>query len=293
MPTGTPRRRLLLRGLAALVLCLGLAPWPAAAQDTTLRAETRCQGELICVSGLDKGQRVEIWAESFTDAAITLAVTVTENGAADQARSKRTVFTAPQRVRLFDLPIPADRNWSVAWVYTVQFGDTPAAHDNSVVYRLPYAPGSGYPVIQGYNGQTSHYGAMRFAIDWAMPPGTAIHVARGGVVVAVHEAAETGGPEAGYRGTENFVWIRHDDGTIGHYLHLQKDGALVAPGQTVTAGEVIGLSGNTGQSTEPHLHFHVSTPSNGTDAFKTFPLRFETTGGQVIKFAVGRTYTAP
>src|SRR6185295_3881569 len=47
------------------------------------------------------------------------------------------------------------------------------------------------------------------------------------------------------------------DGTLGHYVHLKKAGCQVHIGDKVTVGQWIGLSGNTGYSTGPHLHFAV------------------------------------
>jgi murein DD-endopeptidase MepM/ murein hydrolase activator NlpD len=60
-----------------------------------------------------------------------------------------------------------------------------------------------------------------------------------------------------YGGRANFIRLLHDDGTMSLYAHLKSDGVLVRPGQRVTAGQRIGLSGNTGFTTGPHLHFAV------------------------------------
>ena len=49
----------------------------------------------------------------------------------------------------------------------------------------------------------------------------------------------------------------HDDGTEAQYVHLTLNGALKNEGDNVTQGEVIALSGNTGKTTGPHLHFQV------------------------------------
>ncbi len=82
-------------------------------------------------------------------------------------------------------------------------------------------------------------------IDWAVPTGTAVFASCGGTV------AKAGwGSGYGY-----VVYINHEDGSQTRYGHLSK--VLVKAGQTVKQGERIALSGNTGVSTGPHLHFEI------------------------------------
>ncbi|MFH9617868.1 M23 family metallopeptidase [Streptomyces pratensis] len=70
---------------------------------------------------------------------------------------------------------------------------------------------------------------------------------------------------AGWSGSYgNEVVIQHTDGMYSQYAHLSS--LEVSAGQTVTGGQQIGLSGSTGNSTGPHLHFEVRTgPSYGSD----------------------------
>jgi len=85
--------------------------------------------------------------------------------------------------------------------------------------------------------------------------------------------------------------IRHDDGTLGHYCHLQKDGICVEPGQRVNAGQVIAHSGNTGFSSGPHLHFCVFKTKDGKERV-SIPIKFKTADEQPVTLVQGRRYKA-
>ena len=82
-------------------------------------------------------------------------------------------------------------------------------------------------------------------VDWAIPTGTSVYASCGGTV------AKAGwGSGYGY-----VVYINHEDGRQTRYAHLSK--VLVKSGQSVRQGERIALSGNTGVSSGPHLHFEI------------------------------------
>ena len=90
-------------------------------------------------------------------------------------------------------------------------------------------------------------GASTFhrGIDWATPVGTAVCASSGGVV-----SRAGWGSGYGY-----VVMIEHPDGKQTRYGHLSK--ILVKSGQSVKQGQKIALSGNTGVSTGPHIHFEI------------------------------------
>jgi murein DD-endopeptidase MepM/ murein hydrolase activator NlpD len=72
----------------------------------------------------------------------------------------------------------------------------------------------------------------------------------------------------------NVVVVEHANGQFSHYAHLQRGSVTVAVGAVVKAGEVVGKLGNSGNSTEPHLHFHVT---DGPETLTTvgLPVAFE------------------
>jgi murein DD-endopeptidase len=90
--------------------------------------------------------------------------------------------------------------------------------------------------------------------DFAMPIGTPITAPANGRVdrVDYHNAAG------------RYVVIKHDNGYRTRYLHLSR--SLVKPGERVEMGEEIALSGNTGRSTGPHLHYEVHVNNKPVNA---------------------------
>lgn len=201
-------------------------------------------------------------------------------------------FPARQTSEAFVLkPINSCTNWSYSYTNYYKLGSNCARPDDSCVYQLPYAPGHKFKVTQGYNGKYSHTGSNQYAIDWQMPVGTLVYAARDGIVVRTKDDSNKGGGSMAYDRCNNYVLIRHADGTLGHYCHLQKGGVLVKVGQTVTAGEPIAHSGNTGFSTGPHLHFCVFMTRNGRERV-SLPVKFHTAADEAITLVGGRTYRA-
>jgi Peptidase family M23 len=139
--------------------------------------------------------------------------------------------------------------------------------DNSYVYYLPFAKGSRFLLIQAYNSKMSH--TKELSLDFKMSPGSKICAAREGIVIATREDSDVGGLNNSYLNDGNHIIIRHDDGSSAMYWHLQKDGVVVNTGDSVTKGQLIGYSGNTGYTAFPHLHFQVQD-KNGNDIATRF-----------------------
>jgi murein DD-endopeptidase MepM/ murein hydrolase activator NlpD len=173
--------------------------------------------------------------------------------------------------------------------HEVPLGRFDADHDDEYVYRLPYAEGQSFPIIQGYGSRLSHRGAERFTVDFGMPVGTVVHAARDGLVVLVDDSHDFGCAREDCGDQANFVVLLHADGTTGEYFHLERSSALVRAGERVARGQPLARSGNTGYSTVPHLHFGVyRTGRDGrTDSLA---VRFATRSGVVAAPRSGARY---
>lgn len=162
------------------------------------------------------------------------------------------------------------------------------------LYVLPYTIGESYEIGQGNCTFGSHRATIRqqFAYDFVMPTGTSIVAARDGTVVAV---VEQHSDETGVPGDENYIVLSHDDGTKSRYIHLTQQGALVELNDTVLQGQAIGISGNSGNSTGPHLHFDVGDGAciPHVDAnCRSLPINFLNTSPHSNGLIEGQRYTA-
>ncbi len=135
---------------------------------------------------------------------------------------------------------------------------TVSAHVGTAGFIWPI-PGQHY--ISSHFGYRPQFGRYHYGTDIAAPQGTKIVAMANGVVTYA-----SSGWNDGY-GT--VVMIDHNNGYQTRYAHLS--GLNCRIGQSVSAGQVIGYSGNTGNSTGPHLHFEIrvnGTPHNPMNYFK-------------------------
>lgn len=123
--------------------------------------------------------------------------------------------------------------------------------------RLPTPPGLEAVVSQGNDGDYTHVADQRFAWDFAVPYGTAVHAAATGIVVWVEDTQVGAGPGSEWRDHANFVVLDHGGGLFTSYVHLAAGSARVFPGDVALVGEVLAETGESGQMTGPHLHFQV------------------------------------
>jgi murein DD-endopeptidase MepM/ murein hydrolase activator NlpD len=143
------------------------------------------------------------------------------------------------------------------FTYKWQWGD-PSRAPGPQEYQFPADPLGCYRISQAFNGKFSHQGDnSRYAVDIALPVGTAINAARAGVVIAVKDDYYMGGVDKFFLDKANYVRILHDDGTFALYGHILLGTAAVRVGDKVTAGTTLAKSGSSGYSSGPHLHFVI------------------------------------
>ncbi|MGW1072536.1 M23 family metallopeptidase [Streptomyces sp. NPDC002537] len=120
------------------------------------------------------------------------------------------------------------------------------------------APVEGYRIGQPFGIAGNMWANKHSGQDLVVDSGTPVKAVHRGTVVKAGPNGGGDGPAYG-----NAVVIKHDDNTYSQYAHLSH--VKVRVGQPVMTGEEIGLSGSTGNSSGPHLHFEIrTTPDYGT-----------------------------
>ncbi|TGN74921.1 M23 family metallopeptidase [Streptomyces bauhiniae] len=115
-----------------------------------------------------------------------------------------------------------------------------------------------YTLSASFDQGGSHWAHKHSGQDFAVPTGTEVLAAHGGTVVKAGPNGAGDGPAYG-----NAVVIKHGNGLYSQYAHLSRVDVKV--GQVVKTGQHIALSGSTGNSTGPHLHFEIrKTPNYGS-----------------------------
>jgi murein DD-endopeptidase MepM/ murein hydrolase activator NlpD len=145
-----------------------------------------------------------------------------------------------------------------------------AASGWTLPLRGPITSGFRTPARPGHNG-----------VDIAVPKGTAIRAASAGYVLVATCNAHVGGSayscnrDGGtwVQGCGWYVDLLHAADIITRYCHMRSK-PLIAPGQRVSAGSVIGFSGSSGNSSGPHLHFEVHLNGDSSGGGATDPIPF-------------------
>ncbi|MEW1689198.1 peptidoglycan DD-metalloendopeptidase family protein [Streptomyces sp. NPDC091265] len=178
------------------------------------------------------GMKLTLGGKAWGHASTTASHTSTPSKAPSKAPAKT------------ETKAPAASNASVSDDTSADQGDS-----SGYVHPVPGNHTTAYRASGANWSSGSHTG-----IDFPVSTGTSVKAITSGTVVT-----------AGWGGAYgNEVVIKHADGHYSQYGHMSS--LSVSAGQTVTAGQQVGLSGATGNATGPHLHFEIRTgPAYGSD----------------------------
>lgn len=162
-------------------------------------------------------------------------------------------------------------------------------------YVLPYPVGKSYFLNQSNCSGFGHSDFWQYGYDFTMDIGTEITAMRAGIVFHTQD----GTPDGNRFGT-NLIIIDHLDGSFALYSHLTNGGVKVDKGQSLNAGDIIALSGDTGNTGGlPHLHvsLHFCGGLPGLSGVPdqncpTRPFNFRNTTANPTGLAARQNYTA-
>lgn len=242
---------------------------PYTARDFGFRTNIIREGKESCIVAHNRRE---------LPVSVLIKITAEENLASD--REFPFYYVVPPNsdtciARIF----PLDKNKDYAYRSSSSWmvGSYTAKHNPQEGYHIPWVKGASYTVTQAPEGPlTTHFEpSSRNALDFAMPVGTSIHAARSGVVVGSEASYSDGAIDRALLDKANYVDVLHDDGTVASYVHLKENSLAVTIGQRVSAGEKLALSGSTGYSSGPHLHFSVWALEKNEKGFERVSLPIE------------------
>jgi len=252
-----------------------------------------CDEKWVCVETDRSEDVVNLYLVNKGNVPVAITVsTRTTNLKSETARTLlRTIPAGERELTASYKPVNQNRATRFRYWFDWAIGNHRAKHDASFLYRLPYESGKRFRVLQGFISNFSHTGREAYAVDFAMPKGSAVHAARGGLIADTEESHDRGCWQKGCGKYANYIVVLHDDGTTGEYYHLMKNGSVVEPGNHVQRGQLIGYSGNTGHTTMPHLHFAVYRPIKWGRT-QSLKFRFASADGVINQPRSGRRYRA-
>jgi hypothetical protein len=148
------------------------------------------------------------------------------------------------------------------------------------IYRLPFQNDGLWRGADNWDDPSDggHDAFQAYAFDIGHPAGGIVRAARSGTVINVWNVSGNTNLDTTVPPGGTLVRIRHADGTVALYAHMIVHSIVVKVDQYVLQGTQLGLSGNTGQSSGPHLHFEVRSFWNREEFMHmgpTIPVQFE------------------
>jgi hypothetical protein len=259
---------------------------------TAFAAPAPCDDVVVTITARQVGDEVHLIASSRDGMDATLTVDVElQNMASSQPLPCTVDLSGGQPTEILLLRAVQPGAWKYNYKYDWRYGCRGGRPDPATVYALPYRPGETHFLFQGNFGSASHGTGSEneYAFDFTMPVGTTVCAARGGIVCGLRADSTVGGPDLIYKHSDNYVMIRHADGTYAEYVHLATGGVLVRLGERVATGQPIARSGQTGHTTGPHLHFSVYRVIDGRRR-ESLPVRFRLKSGAAAALREGQGY---
>lgn len=215
----------------------------------------------------------------FVDSSVKLSITGKDIVVKPAEAAWRGLSTSDRDPIATVTSVNSNKPISFKYFYEYHPGSPGKKPDDKFLYTLPYLTCSKFGVGQGYFGASHARGGIsEYAVDFDLPENTLVCASRKGKVIALRDDSTFGGKEDKFNDSANFVIVRHEDESYAEYVHLKKNGALVKIGDQVEIGQGIALSGNTGKSSGPHLHFCVFYYDDSHQRH-SLPVRFKTADG--------------
>ena len=245
----------------------------------------------VCVSSSAAADRVfyQVRNSGPVVATVSLSFRLLQNVRLTDSVPIVRVVEPGTRVRLTQLErIDPNATFGAQPIVEIDLGSESTVPDPGVAYAMPFGGTEPRQLVGGY-GSDTHLAQNFFAVDFAMPEGTPVVASRGGVVVELQDGFTEGGLIPALIDQANLVVVAHPDGTLAFYGHLSS-GLSVSVGDRVERGDLLGLSGSTGFSGMPHLHFHVGKRLTGNSAGRTIPVDFVDDQGREVGVNEGAWY---
>ena len=239
------------------------------------------------------GYDIYLENHSYSDVTIKLQTKNTLNIQSSVTLPHIGSYSARSRTKILHLSkIKSSESSTFQMQYSSVFGRLNTKYNENYLYSLPYKRGKAYFLTQGFNGKATHQGHSAYALDFQMPIGTAVHAMRDGIVISAESKHTEHGFSPEFAAKANHIIIAHTDGTMAMYGHLNTDGVRVKLGDRVYKHQHIGYSGNTGYSSGPHLHVHISWLQSFSKGASSVHFKFKSKRGRIDSPVENSKYTA-